>query len=122
MLNCKGDIQRHWNSHFDRRIALLGGALGTSSFVCQYVEGKIECWVNEVEKLSKIAETQPHTAYAVFTHGLSSKWNYLLRVTDWEEHHALEYLEKAIHSHIIPALTGQPPPGEHMREMLALPA
>ena len=24
----------------------------------------------------------------------------------------LEYVEKAIHSHFIPALTGQPPPGE----------
>ena len=40
----------------------LEGALGTSSFVHQYVEGKVECWVNEVEKLSKIVETQPHAA------------------------------------------------------------
>ena len=55
----------------------LRGALGTSSFVHQYVEGKVECWVNEV---SKIVKTQPHAAYAAFTHGLSSKWNYLLRL------------------------------------------
>ena len=103
----------------------LGGALGTSSFVRQYVERKVECWINEVEKLSKIAETQPHAAYAAFTHGLSSKWNYLLRVTDWEENQSkdvLESLENAINTRFIPALTGQPPPGEHMREMLALPA
>ena len=103
----------------------LGGAVGTSSFVRQYVERKVECWVNEVGKLSKFAETQPHAAYAAFTHGLSSKWNYLLRVTDWEEYQfddILEALEKAIQSHFIPALTGQPPPGEHTREMLALPA
>ena len=82
----------------------------------------MECWVNEVEKLSEIAETQPHAA---FTHGQSSKCNHLLRVTDWEENQfddALEYLEKAIHSHFIPALTGQPPPGEHTQKMLALPA
>ena len=81
--------------------------------------------MNKVEKLSKFAETQPHAAYAAFTHGLSSKWNYLLRVTDWEENQfddILEALEKAIQSHFIPALTGQPPPGEHTREMLALPA
>ena len=92
----------------------LGGAVGTSSFVRQYVKRKVECWVNEVEKLSKFAETQPHAAYAAFTHGLSSKWNYLLRVTDWEENQfddILETLEKAIQSHFIPALTGQPPPG-----------
>ena len=53
----------------------LGGAMGTSSFIHQYVERK---WVNEMEKLSKIAETQPHADYAAYTHGLSSKWNYRL--------------------------------------------
>ena len=36
--------------------------------------------------------------------------------------HVLESLEKAIQSRFIPTLTGQPPPGEHTREMLALPA
>ena len=102
-----------------------GGALGTSPFVRQYVERKVECWVNEVENLSKFAETQPHAAYAAFTHGLSAKWNYLLRVTDWEENQlndSLEALEKAIRSRFIPAITGQPPPGDQTREMLALPA
>ena len=81
--------------------------------------------MNEVEKLSEITKTQPHAAYAAFTHGLSSKWNYLLRVTDWDQHQrddVLDSLEKAIHSHFIPALTGQPPPGDNRREMLALPA
>ena len=71
--------------------------------------------MNEVEKLSKFAQTEPHAAYAAFTHGLSSKWNYLLRVTDWEKNQlegTLECLEKAIQSCVIPALTGQPPPGE----------
>ena len=56
--------------------------------------------MNEVEKLSKITKTQPHAAYAAFTHGLSSKWNYLLRVTDWDQHQhddVLDSLEKAIH-------------------------
>ena len=76
-------------------------------------------------KLSKIAESQPHAAYAAFTHGLCSKWNYLLRVTDWDQHQPediLDSLEKKIHSLFIPALTGQPPPGQHMRDILALPA
>ena len=90
-----------------------------------YVKRKVECWVNEMEKLSKIAETQPHVAYAAYTHGLSHKWNYLLRVTDWEENQLddiLASMEKSIQSHFIPSLTGQPPPGMYTREMLALPA
>ena len=85
----------------------------------------MEQWVKELENLCKIAETQPHAAYAAFTHGLSSRWNYLLIVIDWEESeskHALESLENTISSHFIPALTGQPPPREHTRELLALPA
>lgn len=50
---------------------------------------------------------------------------YLLRVTDWEKNHLdgiLESLEKAIQSRFILALTGQLPPGEHTRELLALSA
>ena len=100
----------------------LVGALGTSSFICQYVERNVECWVNEVEKLSRFAQTQIHAAYSAFTHGLSSKWNYLLRVTDWGKNQLDGILEKAIQTCFIPALTGQPPPGEDTREMLALPA
>ena len=103
----------------------MGGAIGTSSFLHQYVKTKVERWVNEIEKLSKFAKTQPHAAYAAFTHGLVSKWNYLLRVIDWEANQSddiLESLEKAIKSRFIPALTGQPPPGEFVCEMLALPA
>ena len=69
-----------------------GGAIGTRSFIRQYVERKVEQWTTELEKLSKIAETQTHAAYTAFTYGLSSRWNYLFRVTDWEENnlkHAL---------------------------------
>ena len=68
------------------------------------------------------AKSQPHVAYAAYTHGLSSKWNYLLRITENQLNDILESLEKAVQSHFIPALTGQPPPGEHTRELLALPA
>ena len=81
-------------------------------------------WVKEVEQLSKIAETQPHTAYTAFTHGLASKWNYLLHVTDWELlslPEILKPLESAIQSQFIPAITGQPAPGGLVQEMHALP-
>ena len=63
----------------------LGGAIGSPSFVRQLVEQKVDCWKKELEKLGKFADTQPHAAFAAFTHGLSSKWTYLLRVIDWEE-------------------------------------
>ena len=102
----------------------LGGAVGTLSFVQTFVQRKVEGWVREVEKLSKFAKTQPHSAYAAFTHGLMSKWNYLLRVVDWDtlsSAELLQPLESAIQSRFIPAITGQAPPGKHVRDLLALP-
>ena len=84
----------------------LGGAMGTASFVQQFVQRKVEGWVKEVEKLSRFAATQPHAAYAAFTHGLMSRWNYLLRVIDWEtlsSAELLQPLESAIQSQFIPA-------------------
>ena len=98
--------------------------MGTLSFVQTFVQRKVEGWVREVEKLSKFAETQPHSAYAAFTHGLMSKWNYLLRVVDWDtlsSAELLQPLESAIQSRFIPAITGQAPPGKHVRDLLALP-
>ena len=103
----------------------LGGALGSTSFLQQFISKRVQEWVEEVKILSEFAITQPHAAYAAFTHGLSSKWNYLLRVTDWEEHSTselLQPLESVIRSQFIPALTGHAPPGDLVRDLLALPA
>ncbi len=55
----------------------LGAALGKPEFVFSYVRNKVQSSI--VDKLSTIATTQPHAAYAAFTHGLSNKWTYLLR-------------------------------------------
>ena len=62
----------------------LGGVMGTTPVMLQFVERKVQEWTEEVKVLSEFAITQPHAAYAAFTHGLSSRWNYLLRVTIWE--------------------------------------
>ncbi len=45
----------------------LGGAMGTASFLRQYVERKVNGWVKEIEKLSKFARIQPHAAYMLLT-------------------------------------------------------
>jgi len=42
--------------------------LGTNNFVAGYVRNKITSLVSEIEKLSVIAITQPHAAFANFTH------------------------------------------------------
>ena len=97
--------------------------MGTASFVQQFVQRKVEGWVKEVEKLSKFAATHPHAAYAAFTHGLMSRWNYPLHIIDWEILSAelLQPLESATRSQFIPAIMGLAPPGKQVRQVLALP-
>ena len=58
---------------------ILGAALGTKPFVEQFVCDKVSEWVNEVKNLSVVAKTHPQAAYAVFTHGLTSRWIFLMR-------------------------------------------
>ena len=57
----------------------LGAGLGTPAYTDQFVTERVDQWCDEVRLLSAIATTQPHAAFAAFTHGLSSKWSYLSR-------------------------------------------
>ena len=85
-----------------------------------YVSCKVKEWVDDIMHLAAVASFQPHAAYAAFTHGLSSRWNYLSRIIPDIKH--LLPLEKAIHQHLIPALTGREACSPTERELLSLPA
>ena len=74
----------------------------------------------ELYSLAAIALSQPHAAHAAFTHGLSSKWFYLT-CTIQGMGFLFQPLETMIRLKLIPALTGQPPPSDEMRDLLALP-
>ena len=99
----------------------LGAAFGTEDFVISHVKDKVAKWMKELDSLATIALTQPHAAHAAFTHGLSSKWSYLTRTIQGIGT-LLQPLETIIRSKLIPALTGQPPPNDEVRDLLALPA
>ena len=86
----------------------LGAAIGNPTFKQQYVQNKISGWVKGIERLSTIANTQPHAAYAAFTPGVASRWTYLSRtIPDTAE--LFKPLEDAIRLQFIPAFTGQSP-------------
>ena len=90
---------------------LLGAAIGTREFIHQHVMKKVHEWSQEIENLSTIAQTQPHAAYAAYTHGMVSKWSYLSRIVP-DIGHLLEPLEHLIRTKLIPVLTGRPPPND----------
>ena len=89
--------------------------------ILHYVRCKVALWAEELRRLSSIAETQPHVAYAALTHGLISKWMYLTRTVS-NIGHLLQPLEDVLRTQLIPALTGRAPPSDSERELFALPA
>ena len=99
----------------------LGAAIGTEAFKEAYVQDKVETWVQEVDRLTTIAETQPHAAYAAFTHGLAAKWNYLSRTVPGISD-LFQPLEDIIRQHLLPTLTGQNTFSDNVRDLTALPS
>ena len=99
----------------------LGSAIGCQSYVTSHVEAAVSDWVDIIKKLTNIALSQPHAAYSALTHGLTSKWTYLCRTTP-NINDLMSPLDDALHSSLIPALTGGPPPNDLTRRMFALPA
>ena len=75
----------------------------------------------QIKRLAKIASSQPHAAYAAFTHGLSCRWSYLMRtIPDIQD--LFQPLESEIHQTFIPILTGRSPCSSLERDLLSLPA
>ena len=99
----------------------LGGALGSNEFALSLTREKVTMWVHDLDRLAKFATTEPHAAFAVLTHGLVSRWMYAIRVAEPSVEDLLKPLETVIRQKIIPALTGQPPPDDTTRKLLALP-
>ena len=86
----------------------LGAAIGNDAFKEEYVREKVATWAEELERLTRIAESQPHAAYAAFTHGLASKWTFLARTVP-DVSNLFQPLEDAIRQRFLPVLTGQSP-------------
>ena len=84
----------------------LGAAIGSRSFVSQYMYEKVDHWVSCVQQLSEIVRIQPHVAYYAFMHGLIGRWTYFLcTVPDVSD--LLEPLDTAISNEFIPVITGR---------------
>ena len=95
--------------------------MGSSNYVSDFLSEKVERWTEEIDMVSKIANSQPHAAYAALTHGLMSRWSFICRTVPHIQKF-LEKLEDKLSSELIPKLTGRPPPGPVERSIFALPA
>ena len=97
----------------------LGAVVGSRSYLTEYVNEKVDGWVNEIIKLAEFARTHPQASYAVYSFGLKHRWTYYYRtLSDIQD--LLQPLEDAIASIFLPALV------DHNcslveRDILALP-
>ena len=98
----------------------LGAPLGSPEFIEDHISSKVGEWTASITILSEIAISQPHAAYSALTHGLSSKWSYLSRVTP-SISHLLSPLDIALRTKLLPALTGRPIPNDLECALFALP-
>ena len=74
--------------------------------------------------LVNIAQIQLQAAYAAFTHGIVSKWNYDFCIMDFQAASTadlLQTLEATIQLKLLPALSSQPPPNGLLCEVFSLP-
>ena len=99
----------------------LGSPIGTSSFIEEFVKAKISGWMDEIEVLSQIARSQPQAALSLLTHGITSKWSYLMRTVN-KVAPLFQPLEEAIRHKLLPNITGRCDLNDLEQSLLILPA
>lgn len=97
----------------------LGAALGSHNHKENYISEKVSEWCQNITRLSDIAKSQPHAAYAAFIHGEQHKYTYFMRTIGGISNF-LEPLDEVINNLFIPALFGREL-DEAERKVLELP-
>ena len=99
--------------------ALLGAPIGSKNYVTDSIKADVARWCDELEKLARFAQSQPHAAFAAMTHGQANKWIYLARVNAECSRH-FGPLEEKIRLKLLPALCGRSV-NDTDREIFCLP-
>ena len=88
-------------------LSLYWGVIGTEQFRNDFLSGKVEKWMKDVNKLAEIAKEEPQTALCSYnTVGLSQRWTFVQR-TIKDIGFIFEPLEEAIRNILIPAICGK---------------
>ena len=99
----------------------LGAIIGTDEFKNSYIEKMAKDWIDEIQCLSEIAKTYPHSAYSAFVHGLQNRYTYTMRtIPDLSDH--LQPLEDAIRNCFIKTLFNGYICSDSERLLFSLPA
>ena len=83
------------------------------------MKAKLISWIDQLEYLTTIAKTQPHAAYAAFTHGLCHRYVYIMRTVP-EIADIIKPLDNAINNFLKVLLNGYNF-NQDERDLLSLP-
>ena len=97
----------------------MGAVIGTINFKKEYVNGKVEKWVKDIDELSKIAKDEPQYALSSFTKAISHRWTYAQRTIP-DIRNLFQPLENVIREKFIPSLVGRRV-SDVERRIMALP-
>ena len=98
----------------------MGGAVGSADYVAVYLDHHITAWAKEVDRLSEVAATHPHAAYAAYIFGLRHCWTFLqLNMPTVGE--CMQHLKEAVDNRLIPTLMKYPLNDAEM-DLVRLPA
>ena len=101
---------------------VLGSPVGKPDYIMQFVAQKVEQWVKELEKLSNIAESQPHAAYCALIQGLSIANGTSSREQRLKFSIYCNHLKIPSETQLLPKLSGREAPNDLERCLFALPA
>ena len=74
----------------------LGAAIKSENFCQTFQQNKVTEWKEQITKLAKIAQTQPHSAYSALVHGLKGRWTFATRTNEFHSD-CLSPLESSIY-------------------------
>ena len=98
----------------------LGSVLGTQSFKEEYCSDLCSKWMNELQKLSEFAKSEPQAAYAAYCHGYKSKFTYFMRTIEGLENY-MEPIEQLITNKFLPLLVDDVSVSDNERLIYSLP-
>ena len=82
----------------------LGAAIGSEDFKASYVKSLADNWIDQLNLLSKIAESKPQSAYSAFAGGFKGKRTYYMRTIPCVKDYLIP-LEEIIHFKFILSIT-----------------
>ena len=98
----------------------LGGYVGTKEGAEEYVQELVIDWITQLQELTKIAKSEPQTAYSAFVSGFQHKMTYYIRTIP-NLAPILKPLDDYLTENFIPAITEGHILSEADRKLISLP-